>query len=164
MEVTAVDIELKSLITELGQTLQANNLVLSVAESCTGGGISEAITAIAGSSHWFDCGFVSYSNQSKIKMLAVKPKTLEIFGAVSDKTALEMVAGVLKKSQADSAVAVTGIAGPAGGNVDKPIGTIFIAWQSQNSTAIVKRYLFKGDRDEIRQQVIVQALKGVKIP
>ncbi|MCK5897680.1 MAG: CinA family protein [Methylococcales bacterium] len=159
-----MDAKLKSLITELGQKLQYKKRTLAVAESCTGGGISHAITDIAGSSLWFDCGFVTYSNQSKINMLGLNPKTLEDFGAVSENTALEMVQGALKKSQVDIAIAVTGIAGPSGGSSDKPIGTVFIAWQNKNSPAVVKQYLFEGNREAIRQQVIVHALKGVKIP
>ena len=159
-----METELSALITELGVRLQYKKQTLAVAESCTGGGISQAITHIAGGSQWFECGFVTYSNRSKINMLGLNPKTLNDFGAVSQNTALEMVAGVLNKSQVNTAIAVTGIAGPTGGSEDKPVGTVFIAWQNKNSPAMVKKYLFKGNREVIRQQVIVHALKGVKIP
>ncbi|MCK4492884.1 MAG: CinA family protein, partial [Methylococcales bacterium] len=145
-----VDIELKSLIIDLGQQLQAKKRTLAVAESCTGGGISQAITHITGCSQWFDCGFVTYSNRSKINMLGLNSKTLNDFGAVSQNTALEMVGCVLNKSQVNTAIAVTGIAGPEGGRDDKPVGTVFIAWQNQNSPAVVKKYLFNGNRESIR--------------
>jgi len=147
-----------TLATELGRKLQQQRLMLAVAESCTGGGIAHVITEIAGSSHWFERGFVTYSNESKIEMLGVNQQTLDIFGAVSANIALEMVSGVLKNSHADYAISVTGIAGPSGGSKEKPVGTVFIAWQHKNSPAIVKKYLFKGDRLQIRQQAIEQAL------
>ena len=153
-----METQLIPLAIALGKRLQQQGSMLAVAESCTGGGIAQVITEIAGSSHWFERGFVTYSNDSKIEMLGVNQQTLEQFGAVSANTALEMVSGVLKNSHADYAISVTGIAGPTGGSKEKPVGTVFIAWQAKNSQAIVKEYLFKGDRLQIRQQAIAQAL------
>ena len=155
-----METQLITLATKLGQWLQQQGSMLAVAESCTGGGIAQVITEITGSSEWFERGFVTYSNLSKIEMLGVNQPTLEQFGAVSANTALEMVSGVLRNSHADYAISVTGIAGPTGGSEEKPVGTVFIAWQSKNTPAIVKKYLFKGSRQQIRQQAIAQALMG----
>ncbi|MDQ7091476.1 MAG: CinA family protein [Methylococcales bacterium] len=156
-----MDQKLIILAAELGKKLQQQTLTLAVAESCTGGGISQVITEIAGSSHWFDRGFITYSNRAKIDMLGVSETTLNQSGAVSEETALEMVAGVLKYSPVDWAISVTGVAGPDGGSEEKPVGTVFIAWQTKTTDPLVKHYLFKGDRHQIRQQVIVKALEGV---
>jgi nicotinamide-nucleotide amidase len=159
-----VENELNLLVTKLGEKFRQQQLLLAVAESCTGGGISQSITAVLGSSSWFDCGFITYSNASKIDMLAVNPETLAQFGAVSEQVAVEMVTGVLLKSRADSAVSVTGVAGPSGGGNDTPIGTVFIAWKTQKTAAIVQKYLFNGNRHAIRQQTIVKALQGIHLP
>lgn len=153
--------ELTNLATESGQELQRKGFILAVAESCTGGGIAQTITEIAGSSKWFDRGFITYSNQAKEQMLGVNPKTLKQWGAVSAETALEMAQGVLENSDADCAISVTGIAGPDGGSVEKPVGTVFIGWKLKNTDAKVKKYLFKGNRHEIRQQAILSSLKGL---
>lgn len=147
------------LATELGKKLQQQGLTLAVAESCTGGGISHIMTEIAGSSQWFDRGFITYSDCAKIEMLGVCQQTLEQFGAVDAHTALEMVQGVLKNSHANCAIAVTGIAGPGGGSVEKPVGTVFIAWHNKNTEPVIRQYMFTGNRQQIRQQSIVQALK-----
>lgn len=143
----------------LGYCLQKHSLQLVVAESCTGGGIAAAITDIAGSSAWFERGFVTYSNSSKQDLLGVHTATLTQYGAVSLETALEMAQGALKNSSADLAIAVTGIAGPGGGSVDKPIGTVFIAWQFKNQQPDGTRLQLDGDRTAIRQQVIEFCLK-----
>lgn len=156
-----MDTELIALATQLGQHLTANGSMIATAESCTGGGIAQIITEIAGSSRWFDRGFVTYSNFSKVQMLAVKPATLETYGAVSAEVALEMVRGALLYSTADCAVAVTGIAGPDGGSVEKPIGTVFIAWCYKNAAATVVRQHFIGNRHQIRTQTIKTALEGL---
>ncbi len=154
-----MEIKLISLVSNLGKKLQQQGLMIAVAESCTGGGIAQVLTEIAGSSQWFERGFITYSNHSKIEMLGVNQHTLEQFGAVSAKTALEMVEGVLTNSLANYAISVTGIAGPSGGSLEKPVGTVFIAWQYKNSLARVRKYLFKGSRQQIRQQAIIEALK-----
>jgi len=143
----------------LGRQLGLRGWKLAVAESCTGGGIAHAVTDISGSSAWFDRGFVTYSNQSKIDMLGVKVQTLESFGAVSKQTALEMAEGTLMHSEADMALAVTGIAGPSGGSADKPVGTVFVAWIVKNFTAECTHLRLSGNRQEIRQQAIDYCLE-----
>lgn len=147
-------VEINHLAAELGQRLLGRNWQLALAESCTGGGIAQAITAIPGSSRWFDRGFVTYSNAAKVDMLGVSPATLESVGAVSQETALQMVAGALLHSRAELALAVTGIAGPDGGSMDKPLGTVFIAWQRRHQSGHCIKMHFTGDRHSIRQQTI----------
>ncbi|OQW75624.1 MAG: damage-inducible protein CinA [Proteobacteria bacterium ST_bin11] len=142
----------------LGASLNALNLRLALAESCTGGGIAKAITDVPGSSAWFDRGFVTYSNDAKIDMLGVKPETLARVGAVSEEAALEMVAGALTHSLADWALAVTGIAGPDGGTPAKPVGTVFIAWQMRGASGVCWKKQFSGDRHSIRQQATLFCL------
>jgi nicotinamide-nucleotide amidase len=143
---------LTTLSIELGAILKARNLKLALAESCTGGMVAEAITRVAGSSAWFDCGFVTYSNQAKIGILEVLPQTLETFGAVSEQTAIEMVLGTLKHSDASIAGSITGIAGPDGGNAQKPVGTVCFASASSNQSANATTRHFTGNRQQIRQQ------------
>ena len=148
---------------QLGRLLQSKDKKISTAESCTGGWISQIITDVPGSSAWFDRGFVTYSNAAKMQMLGVKPETLDAFGAVSAQTATEMANGALQNSDADCAIAVTGIAGPTGGTIKKPVGTVFIAWAYKNQeTKVIKKEL-TGNRFEIRQQSVKLALKGIKI-
>ena len=138
----------------LGQRLNARNWQLALAESCTGGGIAQAVTDVPGSSAWFDRGFVTYSNAAKIEMLGVQRATLDRVGAVSRETALEMVSGALTKSRANLAFAVTGIAGPDGGSDDKPVGMVFIAWQLRGGEGDCVKKQFAGDRLAVRRQVI----------
>jgi len=145
----------------VGQALRARGLTLAIAESCTGGGVGEAITRVPGSSGWFDRGFITYSNRAKHEMLGVRAATLKRFGAVSEETVKEMVAGVLRESQADVALAVSGIAGPAGGSREKPVGTVCIGWELRRRFACRKTFLYQGDRAAIRRQAIEDALKGV---
>lgn len=143
----------------LGQQLLAKHWQLALAESCTGGGISHIITDVPGSSAWFERGFVTYSNRAKVELLGVHAHTLGRFGAVSRETALEMAAGALHHSHANLAFAVTGIAGPDGGTAQKPVGTVFIAWQQRGQLAQCCQHQFSGDRQSIRQQVISQCLQ-----
>ena len=117
---------------QLGAELTGKGFKIATAESCTGGLVAQVITEIPGSSAWFDRGFVTYSNASKMQMLGVKQQTLQQFGAVSEQTVSEMVAGVLLRSEADCAIAVSGIAGPAGGTDEKPVGTVCLAWRIHN--------------------------------
>lgn len=145
----------------LGKRLQGLHMRLALAESCSGGGIAYAVTAVPGSSRWFDRGFVTYSNVAKSEMLGVRQATLERFGAVSRQTALEMAAGALHHSRADVALAVTGIAGPDGGSVEKPVGTVFFAWQRQGGDAVGVEKLFAGDRETIRRQVVEFGLQAL---
>ncbi|MFY9260403.1 MAG: CinA family protein [Gallionella sp.] len=145
----------------LGTLLSQHGMMLTTAESCTGGGVAQAITDIAGSSHWFERGFVTYTNLAKTEMLGVSPDTLAQQGAVSAATVREMVAGALKHSHAQIALAVSGIAGPGGGSLNKPVGTIWFAWGIQNEAILTRLHLIKGDRSSIRQQSVDIALQGV---
>lgn len=139
-----------------------NKHVFATAESCTGGLISAAITAVSGSSQWFDRGFVTYTNQAKMDMLGVSSATLESFGAVSVQTACEMASGALQNSKADISVAVTGIAGPTGGTEQKPVGTVCIAFKRRSDDfCLVKCHHFDGNRSEVRAQTAMQALSGL---
>jgi nicotinamide-nucleotide amidase len=150
--------KLIQLATELSGVLIARQKRITTAESCTGGLIAATLTEIAGSSAWFERGFVTYSNEAKMELLAVKPTTLANYGAVSAETAGEMAIGALNNSHADYSIAVTGIAGPSGGTLLKPVGTVFIAWAIKNQPAIIKQYLFIGDRADIRKQTLIAAL------
>lgn len=138
--------------TVLGAALKARGFTLALAESCTGGMVAQAVTSVAGSSTWFDRGFVTYSNAAKIEMLGVSKQTLAQFGAVSEQTATEMALGALKNSHADIAGSITGIAGPDGGTADKPVGTVCFAWVGQHSAVQAATAHFKGNRQEVRQQ------------
>ena len=156
-----MDNELFELAERLGQSLKAKGHKIATAESCTGGWIAQAITEIPGSSAWFDGGFVTYSNNAKVQMLGVNPKTLEEYGAVSAEVAKQMAAGALANSEADWAVAVTGIAGPDGGSEAKPVGTVYVAWQGKNGGVKVERLQLSGDRHQIRKQAVENAMEGV---
>ena len=144
--------ELATLSIELGAALKAHGFILALAESCTGGMVAQTVTSVAGSSAWFDRGFVTYSNQAKIDMLGVSAQTLETFGAVSEQTAAEMAFGALKRSQAHIAGSITGIAGPDGGTADKPVGTVCFAWAEANQPTVTITKNFDGNRGKIRQQ------------
>lgn len=146
---------------QLGQALKTQNWQLVTAESCTGGWVAEAITAVPGSSSWFDRGFVTYSNIAKQEMLGVKAQTLAQYGAVSEQTAKEMAEGAIAHSQANIAVAITGIAGPDGGSLHNPVGTVWLAWAGKSLTTLTQLYHFHGDRYTIRLHSVQQALKGL---
>ena len=152
---------MNQLAIQVGEALQAHGMMMVTAESCTGGGVASAVTEIAGSSAWFDRGFVTYSNQSKVDMLGVSTDTLARFGAVSEATVREMVAGALLHSQAQIALAVSGIAGPGGGTSEKPVGTVWFAWGIKGDASVVRLQHLTGDRAEIREQVVRIALQGV---
>jgi nicotinamide-nucleotide amidase len=143
---------------QIADRLTQTSQKLTVAESCTGGGLSAAITSIPGSSQWFDCGFITYSNEAKQRMLGVGGTSLQRYGAVSEAVAQEMAQGALAHSQAQIAVAITGIAGPGGGSVDKPVGTVWFAWQGRDITATSQCQCFAGDRQRVRQQAVAHAL------
>ena len=132
------------------------------AESCTGGWIAKALTDLAGSSAWFECGVVAYSYEAKEALLGVHPKTLEHTGAVSQETAIEMVSGALARYGASVAVAVTGVAGPSGGTPDKPVGTVWIGWKRRGGYARAELFHFGGDREAVRRQTVGAALDGVR--
>ena len=131
---------------------------VSVAESCTGGLIAKTFTDLAGSSDWFERGFVTYSNLAKTEMLAVPASLIEDYGAVSEAVATAMASGALRHSQADFSIAVTGVAGPGGGSDEKPVGTVWIALASAVQL-IANRYLFNGDRQAVREATLVAALE-----
>lgn len=135
--------------------------MLATAESCTGGGVAQAITEVAGSSAWFERGFVTYSNLSKQQMLGVRETTLKQYGAVSEMTVREMVAGALQHSAAQVALAVSGIAGPDGGTADKPVGTVWFAWGIKHGETGAKRHQLGGSRAEVRAQAVHIALQGL---
>lgn len=144
-----------------GVSLKSRGLFLVSAESCTGGWVGQAITAIAGSSDWYERGFITYSNHSKNEMLGVSLKTLDEYGVVSEKTAQEMANGALKNSHAQISVAITGIAGPSGGSKTKPVGTVCFAWVLKENLAKSKTYYFNGDREAVRYQSVITALQGL---
>jgi len=146
----------------VGRLLKAKGEKLVTAESCTGGGIAEAVTAISGSSEWFDRGFVTYSNEAKTEMLRVSPTTLASHGAVSEETAREMALGALAASPGTVSVSVTGIAGPTGGSRAKPVGTVCFAWaRSGEAVPRSETRRFAGDRESVRRQSVVRALQGL---
>jgi len=155
------DQELSQLAQEVGARLLASRDRLVTAESCTGGWIAKAVTDVAGSSEWFDCGMAAYSYEAKQAMLGVHPQTLERHGAVSRETVIEMVSGALVHSGASTAVAVTGIAGPGGGSPDKPVGTVWIGWKRRGGYARAEVFHFEGDRDAVRRQTVAAALSGL---
>ncbi len=149
---------LEHLAAQLGQTLLRRGWRLACAESCTGGWAAQAMTAIAGSSDWFERGFVTYSNDAKQDLLEVSGRTLAEFGAVSTETAREMAEGALRHSRAHCAFAITGVAGPGGGSQDKPVGTVCFAWVRQGESTEVGREHFTGDRRQVRAQSVRHAL------
>lgn len=144
----------------LGRALKAKGALLVTAESCTGGGAAQAVTAIAGSSAWFERGFVTYSNAAKEELLGVRRETLERHGAVSEETAREMALGALARSHGTLALAITGVAGPSGGSEAKPVGTVCFAWASRAGALHSETLRFAGDREAVRRQSVEHALAG----
>lgn len=155
------DVALSNLAKELGAALKARGYSLALAESCTGGLVAQAITSVAGSSAWFDRGFVTYSNQAKIEMLNVSSQTLEKFGAVSEQTAAEMSTGALSNSHAQMTGSITGIAGPDGGTAEKPVGTVCFAWAEVQKPVSTTTKYFHGNRESIRQQAAIAMMAGL---
>lgn len=153
--------ELVNLATQLGDALKAAQQQLVTAESCTGGWLGRVITAVPGSSHWYERGFITYTNVSKQEMLGVAAATLESFGAVSERTVGEMAEGALRHSHGDLSVAISGIAGPGGGSEAKPVGTVCIAWAGGGSKTYVGTWRFEGDREQVRYAAVKTALEGV---
>jgi len=150
---------LDKLAGHLGQRLEAAGLMLATAESCTGGWVSKVVTDIPGSGAWFDCGFVTYGNPAKQELLGVSIAAIAGHGAVSEEVAQEMAQGALEHSRADVAVAITGIAGPAGGTEDKPVGTVCFAWAFKGRIPLSQRVQFAGNREEVRYQSVRLALE-----
>ena len=152
--------DITELAAELGRRLQLLNAHITTAESCTGGGIAEAITRIPGSSAWFEAGFVTYSNRQKTQQLGVPGELFEKVGAVSREVVEAMVRGSQRQSLARFAVAVSGVAGPDGGSPTKPVGTVWLAWGVGEAVFSEQRF-FPGNRDEVRRQTVKAALDGL---
>ena len=153
-----MDIELETLSRLVGEHLLARGWRLASAESCTGGWVAEVVTATAGSSNWFDCGFVTYSNDAKCALLGVSPMTLARHGAVSEATTAAMATGTLERSEADLALSISGVAGPGGGSKEKPVGTVCFGWARSGESAQTATRHFDGDREAVRRQAVVFAL------
>lgn len=150
-----------TLAAQVGAALKAHGMMLATAESCTGGGVAQAVTDIAGSSEWFERGFVTYTNQAKVEMLGVWQSTLDAYGAVSEMTVREMAAGAISHSHAHITLAVSGIAGPGGGTPEKPVGTVWFAWALRHGEVLVQRHQLEGDRASVRSRSVQLALQGV---
>jgi nicotinamide-nucleotide amidase len=156
------DPQLYELAARVAQKLRAAERHLVTAESCTGGWVAKALTDIPGSSQWFECGYVTYSNAAKMRDLKVAEGTLESFGAVSEQTVREMAEGALRVSGANVALAVSGIAGPDGGSPDKPVGTVWFCAAARKGPAtdiIAEAQRFDGDRNFVRSQAVHHALR-----
>lgn len=163
MAFSATDTDLDQFAAEVGRACERAGLVLATAESCTGGWLGQALTSVAGSSGWFERGFVTYSDAAKTEMLGVPATLLAHHGAVSEPTARAMAEGALARSRAQVAVAITGVAGPSGGTADKPVGTVWLAWALKGQTTRIERRRFDGDRQSIRRQSVAAALEGLLV-
>ena len=152
--------DINALAAETGRVLHTKGLLLAVAESCTGGGIAHAVTEIAGSSNWFECGFITYSNASKTELLGVSAALIAQHGTVSEEIAAAMAEGALANSNAHVTLSTTGIAGPGGAVPGKPVGTVCFAWTRGDQTQTERR-VFAGDRQAVRQQTVAHALRGL---
>ncbi len=153
------DEQLNQLSAAIGAHLQRLQATVTAAESCTGGWISKVITDIAGSSAWFERGFVTYSNDAKQQLIGVSADSLEQWGAVSEQVVREMAQGALQAAQADFALSVSGIAGPGGGSDDKPVGTVWFGFASKTGVVQAQRQIFAGDREAVRRQATAYALQ-----
>ena len=146
---------------KVGKELVLHGMSMATAESCTGGWIAQEVTAVPGSSAWFECGFVTYSNKAKHTMLGVDVAVIDTYGAVSEQVVIRMAEGALQKSEATIAVAVSGVAGPGGGSAEKPVGTVWLAWAVQGKPTVTLLNRFGGNRDAVRHQSVQKALEGV---
>ncbi len=153
--------DMQTLASEVGTHLAQRKWMLATAESCTGGWVAAAMTAIAGSSAWFERGFVTYSNEAKREMLGVPAALIERHGAVSEQVARAMADGALRHSRAQIALSITGVAGPSGGTVEKPVGLVCFGWAVGNLSQIVETKRFFGDRETVRRASVMYALQGV---
>jgi nicotinamide-nucleotide amidase len=155
-----MDEELEHAAIQLSERLLGKGLSIVTAESCTGGWVAKVLTDIAGSSAWFERGFVTYSNAAKHEMLGVQPELIDAQGAVSEAVVREMVHGAIANSAADLALAVSGVAGPGGGTAEKPVGTVWFAWGRCGSVPVTRMLRFDGERDQVRRQAVLAALQG----
>ena len=153
--------ELERIAAEVGTRLQKRGEILVTAESCTGGWVGQCLTAIAGSSAWYDGGFITYSNTAKTRLLGVLENTLEQHGAVSEATARAMAEGAIARSGAHWSLAITGIAGPTGGSRKKPVGTVCFAWAQRDGGCVAETCRFEGAREAVRAQAVAHALTCV---
>ncbi|WP_420600113.1 CinA family protein [Neptuniibacter sp.] len=158
---TRADTGMHQLVINIADALLQKQYFLATAESCTGGLIARELTSLAGSSNWFDCGFVAYSNAAKSNMLGVNPISVSDNGAVSLQVVAEMAEGALANSQASISVATSGIAGPGGGSEDKPLGTVCFAWAEKGKNTRTEKKCFDGDRESVRKQAVKYALQGI---
>ncbi|MBL1320945.1 MAG: nicotinamide-nucleotide amidase [Methylophaga sp.] len=159
MEILSDD-DLQQLTTQVAHDLLKQKWLLSIAESCTGGWVAKCCTDLAGSSAWFDRGFVTYSNQAKHDLLGVNMETLKQYGAVSEQVVIEMAQGALQNANANISASISGVAGPDGGTDEKPVGTVWLAWATEKS-AKAELHHFSGNRDAVRRQAVAAALKGI---
>ena len=153
--------EIAQIVVQVADELLTRKLMLVVAESCTGGGVAYALTSLAGSSDWFERGFVTYSNRSKQEMLGVEADLIASHGAVSLAVVEAMAQGAMAHSVAQVSLAISGIAGPAGGSLEKPVGTVCFSWALNSIETSSELIVFKGDRDSIREQAIAYGLRGI---
>ena len=156
-----MDEALYRLAVRVGRALERRQLMMATAESCTGGWIGQAVTMVPGSSVWFERGFITYTYISKRELLGVKGSTLARHGAVSEAVVREMAMGALRRSHAQVAVSVSGVAGPGGGTPDKPVGTVCFGWASKRGKVVVATRRFRGDRDLVRRRAVDHALRGI---
>ncbi|MCB1956563.1 MAG: nicotinamide-nucleotide amidohydrolase family protein [Rhodocyclaceae bacterium] len=157
-----MDTELAQLSFETGEFLRDRGLTLCTVESCTGGWIGELVTATAGSSNWYDRGFITYSNDAKCELLGVDPALLREHGAVSEEVVRAMVSGGLERSNADLVLAVSGVAGPGGGTETRPVGMVCFAWIRRDDPVHSATLRFQGDRESVRRQAVIHALRTLK--
>lgn len=161
MDTDASDGALEALAVRVGEALRARKLMIATAESCTGGWIGQALTAIAGSSEYVERGFITYSNESKQELLGVPEQTIRERGAVSEDTVRAMAAGAVARSRAQVSVSVSGVAGPGGGSVHNPVGTVCFGWAVPGGEPQSARRRFDGGRESVRRQAVAFALRGV---
>ena len=150
--------DINQLSTQLGAALLSKSAIVTTAESCTGGGVAQAITDIAGSSKWFHCGYITYANHAKHKTLGVSVELLAAQGAVCESVVIEMARGAAREAQADYAIAISGVAGPTGGSSNKPVGTVWFACLGPQGVTTVKHQL-AGDRNAVREQSVQISLQ-----
>lgn len=153
--------EIQELVKDLGRVLGDRRLCLATAESCTGGWVAKEITTMSGCSHWFERGFVTYTNLSKQQMLGVRAETLDQYGAVSAETVREMAEGAVRNSNAQVALSISGIAGPDGGTPEKPVGTVWLGWAGEGIPTTARCKLYSGDREDVRRQAVEDSLRGL---
>ena len=154
--------EISHLLRQLAPRLVARDLRIATAESCTGGWVAKLITDLEGSSHWYECSIISYSNQAKHELLGVAQDLLDTCGAVSQPVVKAMVLGLLDRCNAGIGIAISGVAGPGGGSAEKPVGTVWIAWARPGRLIETLRFQFSGDREQVRLQSVYEAIKGVQ--